>query len=200
METIRINKNEIRHSYSECRELKEIIKKLEVSAQTLGKVVCSVSVNGLKLSETDEFRFAATSVNDIEEIEVQLSKTDSVFINSVSALRDFLLVLKKRTLTAAEHYREHAITPEQHVFSEIVQLTQLLADSLLAIKPRFISLAIDEKKQQDIWATVEAHFMQSVSELAAAYEKQDFVLVSDVLEYELQNSIDKWLEVVSIDN
>lgn len=197
MEIIKINKNDLRINFQECRELKEIIFKLESNAKNSGKVVCSVSVNGLRLSESDESRFATTDLNDIDEIEVQMSKVESVAVNSTLALREFLLILKKRVLMAAEHYRENASAPEQHFFSEIVQSTQLLADALMAIRASLTSSSVDENKFQKIWLQNEAHFMQSVRELAAAYEKGDFVLVSDVLEYELQNSVDNWLEVVS---
>lgn len=200
MEILKINKNELQAHFGKCRELKEVIDKLELNAQNSGKVVCSIRVNGLKLTESDEFRFASTDLKDIEEIEVQLSLKESVIINSVRALREFLLAFKNRVLAAAEHYRENANAPEQHIFSEIVQSTHLLADALLATKLSLIGRAPDEKKYHEMWGQAESHFMITVRELATAYEKQDFVLVSDVLEYELLNSIDKWLELVSIDS
>lgn len=199
MESLKFNKDELLKEYSDCQKLKDVICELEKSVQKLGRVICQVSVNGLRLTAADEERLGLTDINEIDEIEIMMSKEDMLLKNSMDALQDYLKAFRLRVISASEQFRNNSKLPTAHLFSEIVQSTQLLTDALLTVKPVLFSKVENKQKYNAIWAETEKHFMATVNELATAYQGQDFVLVADVLEYELYNSIEKWLEIISID-
>jgi translation initiation factor 1 (eIF-1/SUI1) len=196
MEVIKILKQDLQDQYADCEQLQQIIVRLETQAESQGKVICMVKVNGLNLSTADEERLATTARDKIDEIEIQLSQSARLVDDSVKVLADFLQALSLRVQTAAEQFRNTTAPPTQHLFSEIVQSTHLLTDALLTLKPNLLARAQDKTTYEQAWVAAEAHFMQTIRELAVAYQKQDFVLVSDVLEYELYNSIEKWREII----
>ena len=70
-----------------------------------------------------------------------------------------------------------------------------IMEALSFLKPN-LGFLNDELKIEEIWKTNEMHTTNTVRELLAAYEQQDFVLLGDVLEYELFNSFGKWIDAL----
>jgi hypothetical protein len=196
MEVLKYSRDEIAREYSDCAELKDIILALENSTKKLGRVICMVKVNGLKLSESDEERLADTKISEIHEIEIQVSEADIILKNSVNALEDYIQVLRQRVLSASEQFRNSRGQTMAHLFAEIIQSTQLLNEALMTLKPVMLKNANGNSAFNELWQKTENHFLSTISELAAAYEAQDFVLVADVLEYEMHTSVDNWFDII----
>ena len=73
-----------------------------------------------------------------------------------------------------------------------IQIPGSTRRALSALKPRM--LPVESSLTQ--WSAAEAKSRAMIRELLQAFERQDFVLVSDVLEYEMYNLMEAWLEVI----
>lgn len=197
METIKYSKVTFQSTFSVGQKLKDIVAQLEKMAEAQNKVVCRIRINGLLLSESDESRLASTDYKDIEELEVELESLNSLVISSIRSLTDFANALKKNSVESAERYREGHAQELNHHFAGIVGQVQCLAEALVALKPNLIRTLNFNEVLAARWVAAEEHMMKTVKELILAFEGQDFVLVSDVLEYELHNSIANWLVILN---
>lgn len=202
MESLTLPRGELVARFAHDLKLKDVIVKLEEIVRAEGKVVCGIKVNGMQFSEIDESRFALAGLDEIEEIELQIEKIESLVDESLRSLRDYVFSLKEMSISTADRFRE-GLTPEaQKLFIETATAVQRLTDALAALKPnlkRRRSADMDMKsveKSIEAWSEAETHMIQTVRELMLAYEKQDFTLVSDVLEYEVYTSLEKWLDII----
>ncbi|MCB0349608.1 MAG: hypothetical protein KDD38_00395 [Bdellovibrionales bacterium] len=197
METIKYNKEDIATQFPIEHKLKDIVAKLEQMAEADHKVICRLRVNGLLLSENDENRFAATEHKDINEIEIELENLFSLISGTVQSLTEFAVALKETVAKTADAFREGGTPNANRRFANAMPAIQCLADALIALKPNLGQILKSKPGFSQRWDDSEVQMMKMVTELIAAYEKQDFVLVSDVLEYELLNSIDNWIELLA---
>jgi hypothetical protein len=196
MEVIKYNKDEINSKFTETQRLVDIIRTLEAEAENENSVICKITVNGLPFSEEDESRFSNTGIHEIKEIEIQKEKLESVVKHTVASLIDFITKMTIATVDAADALREGKTATSQKLFSDAISKAQWLAAALIALKPNLLKISGDSQLDS-MWAPAEEHMIATVRELMVAYERQDFVLVSDVLEYELYNSLEKWVDILS---
>jgi len=189
MEVLKLQKTEIEKTYGDCRNLREIVDRLEVKLQQHGQVICRLHVNGLSFSEQDEERFAQTQVNDISELTIESEVVKDVISGSVRSLIEFIAQLKETCVDDADRFRSGNITEAQSLFANVMRNTQWLIGALQALEPQ---MDVQNLRLKDMWRTNETHMVHTARELMEAYELGDFVLLSDVLEYELYTSLDKW--------
>ena len=70
-----------------------------------------------------------------------------------------------------------------------------LSDALTALKP-FLFKNINNLEFEQKWHQTESNNLLVVKEMFKAYDGKDWVLLSDVIEYDLTTILDKWLELL----
>jgi len=189
MEILKYNKNVLDADFSDCRDLREIIARLEIVAEKKGHVVTRIQVNGLDLCEEGEKRLSGTPRAELQDLLVHTESTTALVEKSIQTTVDHIRRIQSTTLSLAEALRLNPGANLHQQFSYVVSSCHLLTDALLAIKQH---VTID--------TAAELHFLATVRELIAAYESHDMMLVADVLEYELSNSLDQWLTALTKSN
>lgn len=196
METIKFSRREIEVQFSECVVLKELISKLERDFLRAGKLICKIQINGLTLSEADEVKFQGTRISELDTVEVQVESSNTIVSETIVSLRDFIKNLKAEGQDLADLLREKRIEATRFQFTQLVNHIQDLTQAFLALRPN-MKLGGEDRLVVDMWADAEKHLLKTLRELVVAYENQDFVLVSDILEYDLDNSLDNWQKLLT---
>lgn len=192
MEVLNYDKKTLMHEYSECADLKALVARLERQAQLSGKVICSIRLNGMALSETDETRFAETQVSEIDQLELKLETTTKLVAETLISLRDSLQRLKDRSLSVADMVRQNPAGNAQIQFSHLMEQMRCLTEALSTLKFR----ARLNEDSIAVWSRAEGSTAKMIKELLQAFSAQDFILVGDILEYELHNLLEQWVEVI----
>ena len=184
--------NEVKEQFSHCSTLKDVIEAVENAAETVGKVVCSISINGMRLSEKDEYRFSTTPTTDIKDIQVEIEDTGVLVTKTAISLRKEMMIIKENSVQIADEFREGDFSKAQRNFCSAMEQTQCIMDALRALKPRLRTT----EESSDKWKNAEEQSQNMIEELMSAYSKKDYVLVADVLEYELHNTMESWIQVL----
>lgn len=192
MEVKAWTQEELKAQYPLCLIIQDLVKVIEGQAEEEGKVVCTIEVNGLSLSEGDEARFAQTKISEVESFKVSMEDTGRLVADTVISLREGLNGIKNRTVRVADMVRENPAGPAQFEFSGLMEQTKFLTDALGALKPRLRA----RPAYVQAWKLAENKNKITVNELLAAFKDHDFSLVSDVLEYEMYNLMQTWIDVL----
>jgi hypothetical protein len=195
MEVLKYSKENIKDDFFNCESLKEIIENIDQMMRQQGRVVTKISINGLLMNEQDEARLSETKISEIHDIEVETEKESQIFNTSMQTTKQFLAQLKAEIIDLAERFRKIPDVDERQRFVQAMGDCQLLTEALVALRP-YLNNSKDAQIRQT-WDKSEAHFLTTLRELVAAYEAGDRMLVSDVLEYELSNTLDQWLDFLS---
>ncbi len=195
MEVIKISKTAIATDFTQCNSLKEIIAKLEDQLSQKGRVICRVHVNGMPLTEDDEQRFAESKLAEISDIEVESEEIEHLVASSMKSLVSFIEELKEDCVQTAEKIRASKSPKNENLVSGVFKNVQWIISALQALRPQLDPVADDFAER---WLTNETHMVHTARELAAAVDSDDYMLLADVLEYELYNSLDKWRETLRL--
>lgn len=192
MEVIAWTRKDLESLFPEQKNLGQIVTAIEERAEDEGKVLCRITVNGMKFDESDENRFASTSLESVNELIVELEVTDKLVADTLVSLNQGLEAIRDRSVNLADAIRENPMGRAQVEFAGVMEQTNFLMEALGALKPRMV-LSLESVES---WAEAESKSSQMIKELLQAFERQDFILVSDVLEYEMYNLMEAWLNVI----
>lgn len=192
MESKQWSNEDILSEFESCNNLSEVIDSLEKEYWTKGRVVCEIRVNGVFLTEEDESRLGQENISAIERLEIKSRLPKELMMDAVQSYRELIPEIKNNVLDAAECYREMDVKRAQESFSSVLDACRWLTDALFLLKKNVRNWLRTDLDGEG-WKTCEARYIEVIKEIMVAFEAKDYVLLSDLLEYELANSLDEWL-------
>jgi hypothetical protein len=187
--------DEIKGQFPAVSNLKDVVGNIEDLLWNKGHVVCEVRVNGMFFSEDDEQKFAGTPVADINTLEVKSRSQRDLIMDTLGSFYELLPKLNKICLEASALIRRPQ-TPDVNVkIREILDATCWLTDALKLLKFSVLEL-VNDSAFEDGWNENEKQYSHVIAEMLKAFEINDWVLLADVLEYDLTTACENWLELL----
>jgi hypothetical protein len=191
-------KSELTNDFPEANTLQEVIGQLEAKFQLKGEVICEIQVNGIAISEDDEVRLANTPVNDIESLIICSSEPARLIDQALNSCREFIPHVKEACIKTSEALRGTDAAQAQGRFIETMEGCYWLVDTLRHV--RGASRGPGTIANLDQWTKLEEKMAAVVRDVVTAFEGKDYVLVADLLEYELSEAVNGWAGVLSVDS
>ncbi|MEC9487913.1 MAG: hypothetical protein UMV23_00265 [Halanaerobium sp.] len=153
-----------------------------------GTQVIQINVDGqftdpADLEELDEFE------DDIEIIEISCEEPEKLIQEAIHDGREFLPQLTNHLELVAEYFQAGRIGEATHQFIQSYEALDWLNYILNGLKLYYLEPSFHNHQQleDDI-----KKYNSTIEELMKAWEQQDYVLISDLLEYELKEDIKMW--------
>jgi hypothetical protein len=192
------DKNEVEKQFAECMTLKEIIRRIETDFSLRGEVICEIRVNGMILDEGDETKFAESPRQEIQDIAIRSNKPADLINDALASAHAFLPELEDSCLKTAEMFRGSNLQESQNSFNTCLEGCQWLVDTLMHVRGAASGVG-QPIHQPERWFEAEKVIARVIREMSEAYSKKDFVLVADLLEYELTGALIVWKEALAIE-
>lgn len=191
MERYKVSGSELRAFYQGETSLGRVFMDIERELKTNNQVVCQFIVNGMELQENDEQRFSVISLNEVETLEY-LSEGAEVLVESViNSWIDALPELINRNEQLSERIRTAGMVGSFKDIHDLVENCEYLVGSMASIKQMMGDVLNEETKK---WDEAERSSYKTVKQAVQAMEKKDFVQLADILEYDLNHTLQTWLE------
>lgn len=186
-----LNQNELLKTFKTSTTLKDIINHFEKKMIDVGEVVCRVSINELSLSSDDEGRFADTSVSEINSLEIESENPKLLLTNVLEDWKKGIPEIIKSVDKTSEKMRFHGFDSAVSSFNSIIDACQFLVESL-----SYVGIMLKQQGAQptEKWLLLEKNLNDSFHSLVQACENKNSSLIADILEYDLANSLQNWLE------
>jgi hypothetical protein len=186
------NIGDIRQKFPLIQTLGELFKAFENEFVIRGEVICQFKVNGMSLSENDEKKFAEIQINDIEIIDIDSESPAALLFELLNNWMSELPALIQSTDQLAKEIKFNGIDGNLKAFVDLVDSCQFLIESLINLE----KIIYREAFQLEKWRHNEELTARAISEALAAFEKKDFVLLAEILEYDLAHSLQIWAEEI----
>lgn len=198
MPIMKWNREDLHKEFNQFGDLGSVISELENRAWDKGGVICEVWVNGLFLDENEETKFSDTKMNEIESLEVMVRSPDGLVKDSLQSIKEWIPKVKSISLEVSELFREGNHEKAHGLFRDTLDGCLWLTDALRLLKGVLLQTEDESQTQTRIrWTACEGRFSQVVGELLEGYKNRDFVLVADVLEYDLTTVLEEWFEMLN---
>ncbi|WII70747.1 hypothetical protein QJS83_09770 [Bdellovibrio sp. 22V] len=192
MERFKVTGEELRNFYQENISLARVFSDIEQDLRSTNQVVCRYIINGLEINESEEERFSTVKLDQIETLEYLTENGRELTGIVLRGWIDALPELIQNTEKLAKRMRSQGLSGLFKSIHDLVQNCEFLIDSTLMIKTTMgdqflVSSPVD-------WFKAEEESKKTVTEALRALENKDFVLLADVLEYDLNNVLQMWLD------
>ena len=194
MKKLMLSPVEIALQFTQAKTLGELMRATEDDLQKKGEVICRFSVNDLLFSENDEKQFSEMPVSEIQKFEIEHESTSHIF-NEV--LTSWVDSLDKMVVSCDELSKKIRFDGQEGHLGDLVKMIDschFLVESLVSMRS-LNKENIDKLLKK--WNENEILLLKSVEETLNAFEKKDFVLMADVLEYDLAHSLHCWKELLA---
>lgn len=182
-------------SFSGCENLQQLIGQIEGQARGRGRVVCGISVNGMKLSEQDEMRLAETELKDIDFIEVETEDPVHLVRSTLESQLALINEIERVGLACSNAFRGLDLSQAESLLLSLLDGCRWLTDSLMALRGAEAWWETNETDRVH-WGHAENEFRRVTKEVLGAVEAKDFILLADLLEYDLANSLGQWRDQI----
>lgn len=193
MNTTAINKQNLITEFGNSTPLKVVFEKIHLQWQERGEVVCQFRINGMNLTEADEGRLAQATLEEVQTFEVDSQRPDDLLQAVLQNWVNELPTLITNADQLAQEIRFEGIEGKLSSFVNLVDTCQFLIDSLLTLGGVVQTQAWTQGEQ---WVENEKLTARAIGEALAAFEKKDFTLLAEVVEYDLGHSLQVWLELL----
>jgi len=189
MQRYKVEGYELVKFYGEATKLSQVFSDIEQDLKSQNRVVCQYIVNGRDVAEEDEITFSDLALSEVKSLEY-LSEgvgrlVEDVVETWIKALPEFVEQID--VLSQELRFDLKARTKKSIV--AMIENCEFLVDSLIPIKSLLgDSIAVG----LDSMVTAEQQTRKALTEAITALEKKDFVLLADIIEYELTVALQGW--------
>lgn len=192
MERFKVTGAELRNFYNGNVDLARVFTDIENDLRSTNQVVCRYVVNGLEISEADEARFRTVSLEQVDTLEYLTENSQDLIGVVLHGWIEALPELMQRTENLSKRMRAQGFSGLLKSIHDLVQNCEFLIDSAMSLKALMgdqllVSSPVD-------WIKTEAESKRTILEALRALENKDFVLLADVMEYDLNNVLQMWFE------
>ena len=179
----------IKKDFSNCANLSEILFTLDQQTAKTEEVICEVRVNGNLLTAEDEARLGPETLDNVSELSVKISSATQVIAQARESSLSLVGELIRACHQTSDLLRHGDLQAANRRFTEIVDATNWLVQTLIHLKG---ATRVTDSPDATRWLQAEENLEAVISDVCAAYQRQDLNLVADLLEYELTGALDGW--------
>ncbi len=190
---------EIQRQFADCRDLKEIIARLERDFSARGEVICEIRVNGLVLRESDEISFAGSRLGEIRQLAIASERPEDLIRDAMASALDYIPRVRAACETAADLFRGNDLRLAQTRFTEVLDGCQWLVDTIVSLRGAADGIG-RPILLRDGWSEAETHFSGVINQILASHQSHDSALTADLVEYELNNVLERWANVLAAES
>lgn len=186
---------DIQIRFADCASWMDLVQKIESELTRKGAVICRFIINGKDFSDDELSTHAGKALTEIEDLKIEYSHPDDLASHALNQMVEVIPKLNEAALHAAELFRAQQNEKAQHLVAGLFENCHFMHDTILALQSSH-SHWLRESDVVEKLASTQAGFEVIVKELLAAYEKRDYFLVADVLEYEVPNALESWRQLI----
>lgn len=194
MDRYKVSGADLREFYSAETRLSQVFGDIEHDLQAQNRVVCQFIVNGMKLSETDEGRFAEIELREVETLEY-LAENKNKLVGQV--LTAWQQAIPELMLASEKLCQRMRFQGPKGIFKDIHDLVENVEHLITSLVSLRTMVSAEMHGRIKGWSAAELNSKKTIVEALTAVEKKDFVLLADILEYDLNTVLQQWADCLS---
>lgn len=192
--------DQIANEFIDCETVGEVIDRLETIAASRGEVICEIRVNGQLIDEEEEARLAAepdktNPRSAIHSLSIRSDRPEHLIGQALRSSLSFIPLLTRASVDTAGRFREGDVHVGSEQLNEALEGCQWFVETIHHARGAASGIGAGVY-QIERWQQAEQMLFQVITELTATFDRKDYLLVADLLEYELTTALDMWVPVL----
>lgn len=153
------------------------------------KILKTILVNDVEVNER-YLKETLIEKEDIKSIKFVTKKTEILVKETLDQIDEYLPTLKKGVINTADLFRKNEIRKANSKYQQIIEGIVWYTGVISKIVSLLAKKDIDNKVEEML-----NELNKTLTEMMVAHKKDDIVLVADMLEYEIVDYIDDFIEL-----
>ncbi|MCK5072157.1 MAG: hypothetical protein KAQ98_01940 [Bacteriovoracaceae bacterium] len=192
MAMITVNSKEINHNINTQTTINEIIDMVLDTAENDNNVVTDLTVDGKQVDVYDNDEKLKTTVGDFQEINLTVKSSLELAFEALDSCTHYIDVVMKKIDTLTSLYSENEIMQANALFAEVIEIMDLFIQLMTKIHRSIRTHTKDNFNKAPVIQDLEIHLLSILKALIPAKERNDLIMLCDLLEYELMDNLKRW--------
>lgn len=172
------------------------ILRLAIGQLNKGQVISRVIVDGREQAKFTDEEFLSTLTGVTAEVRVECEQVKDLLLNGLEQEKRFLTELLKEMPAIALGFRKSEAVPAAEKLGVLAEGLKTLVQLLQGVASFFPRANASFRFRGEDLHTHLIRFSKTLEALNKAQTQVDFVMLADVLEYELSEELGRWIELL----
>lgn len=192
MALITINQEEINMTGADTLTVNEVINSLLDDVLKETDVITSIQVNGKQLNEQEENECLPAPVSEFQNIDFTVKSSLELAFEALDSCNSYLDVVISKIQELNQLYAQGEMENANNLFAEVIEIMDLFVQLMSKIHNTLRTNLKDKFTKTETLQNLEIHLLSILKGLIPAKEKNDIIMLCDLLEYELIDNLTQW--------
>jgi hypothetical protein len=174
------------------KTLNEVMDEILINHASREEVVTNIKLNGQTLNPEEENEMLGSLASQYSEIDFTVKTSVELAFDALDSCSSYIDLVVYKIRKLVELYTQGNTDEANYVFTEIIEVMdlyiQLVTKIHNTIRKSMPERFVKDQNMQDL----EIHLLSVLKALIPAKEKNDIIMLCDLLEYELIDNLTQW--------
>lgn len=192
MAQVTINHEDLSLNLKKDQSIGDVMNKLCDEILKDSEIITSIHINGQELSQSEENGLLPKQASSFESINFTVKTSSELAFEALDSCSSYIDVVIAKIHELGRLYAAGEIQLANNLFSEVIEIMDLFIQLVTKIHSTFRTNLGDKFVKTETLQTLEIHLLSILKGLVPAKEKNDIVMLCDLLEYELVENLTQW--------
>lgn len=192
MTDIIVNNNRYEFKKGEESRVVDLLDTILADTNYQDQVISKISVNGKVLNEDEENAIADSSLTKVGSIHITTQSSVELAFEALDSCNVYIENLNEQILALVAVYQEGKMAEANEMFGELVDFIDLFIQLVTRIHRTLKANLGDNYRKSKTVQNLEIHLLSVLKAILPAKERDDVIMLCDLLEYELMDNLTQW--------
>lgn len=192
MTAITLNSQSVDEKILEDMSLNSLMDIIQEKYAKNDEFFTEVLIDGKVITEKDEIQLLESPAAIYSKIDFTIKNSMELAFDALDTCTDHLDTLMDKIKVTADSYRQNNIDKANEQFIEITDILNLFVELITTIHHTLRVESDTEMETGKTFQDLEIHLLSILKAFVPAKEKNDIIMLCDLLEYELIDNLTQW--------
>ncbi|OIQ18474.1 MAG: hypothetical protein BM556_09470 [Bacteriovorax sp. MedPE-SWde] len=192
MITVNINRETLDLNQNESLTLGQAIELIESEGTQPNEVVTAITIGKEKFNLESLGELVDEDIDNLGSPLIEIKNNYEIAFEALTDSNGYIDTIAAKITEVVGYYSENDVDMANTHFSELIDLVDLFIQLISKVHRTVKTYNPDFFKSNDTIRNLEIHLLSILKALIPAKEKNDIIMLSDLLEYELADNLAQW--------
>lgn len=156
------------------------------------EVITSVDIDGKQLSYEEEQESLNLSADKYNDINFSTTSSYELAFEALNDCSSYIDTIVEKITLLTEYQNENKQAEANQMFGEVIEIMDLFVQLMSRIYKTIRKRHSEQFQATQTFQNLEIHLLSIMKALLPAKEKNDIIMLNDLLEYELIDNLTQW--------
>jgi len=191
MTTINLNNKVLEKEFNSNSSLDDLIDNI-LSNNDGNQVLTEIILDGVKISLSSDDEACSKAISNYQEINLSTRPSIDLAFEALDSCNKYVDIVIQKIQKISNNFSNNNIAEANAEFADVIEILDLFIQLMTRINKTIHSQGNIKFEKSEVIKKLEIHLLAVLKALIPAREKNDIIMLSDLLEYELVDNLTQW--------